>query len=228
MGKQRWTLNVRSICHMSHYPHQYIVEKLQLRGRNAEAVWRSCVSGYLCNTCSPPFPALSIDRITARLVKNRKLGAHSMCPFQATDWALNHYFHNSALTRQVTDSQFRAAARELKNALVTATNSISAAFDRANHILKLDLDPLQLGWDIRQVKDDPWRSVVECHQVLQRMILLASEEAGKKPGRKGNTKHQSLVDAMLVAWERSNGRLPDAGNKGFQEHILAAFHLVER
>jgi len=149
-----------------------------------------------------------------------------MCPFQATDWALSHYFHNSALTRQITDSRFRAAARELKTALVTATNSISAAFDRANHILELDLDP-QLGWDIRQVKDHPWRSVVECHQILQRMILLASEEAGKKPGRKGNAKHQSLVDALLIAWERSNGKLPDAGNKGFQEHLLAAFHLVE-
>src|SRR5262249_40710374 len=122
---------------MPHYPPQQldILEKLRLRARNAEEGWRSCVSGHLCNTCSPPSPALSTDRITARLVKDRKLGAHSM-------------------TRQITGSRFRAAARELKTALVTATNSISAAFDRANHILELDLDP-QLGWDIRQVKDDP-------------------------------------------------------------------------
>jgi hypothetical protein len=200
--------------------------KLRLRSKVMREREERCKLGLPCRNCCPPLPGLSIDALTMDLVKKGHLRATTMCPFQAVDDALLYFKLNRAMTRRETDAKFRSASRELAKALNAATESISKAINRANKILGIGTGH-DLGWDIQQVLDDPWATVVRANTDLLAMMNIAEIEASEKPGRVGNTRRQSLVDGLLVAWERANGKMPDSGNIHFQAHLLAALKLVE-
>jgi hypothetical protein len=197
--------------------------KLRARHKVLEEREKRCGLGIPCRDCAPPSPRLPIDVLTMDLVKSGSLRAVSMCPFHAVDTALYYPVWDRVGTRRETDARFRSASRELAKALKTATKVISEALDRANTLLGIN----PWGWDIRQVEDEPWASVVRSNSVLVAMKRIADAEARVKSGRIGNTRRQSLVEGMLVAWERANGKMPDSGNIRFQEHLLAALTIVE-
>jgi hypothetical protein len=201
-------------------------DKLRARHQVLEEREKRCGLGIPCRDCAPPSPSLPIDAVTTDLVKRGRLRAVSTCPFRAVDDAFLYPLFDRVGTRREIDAQFRSASRELAKALKTATRAISEALNRANKLLGLNPDD-EWGWDIRQVKDEPWASVVKSNRVLVAMKRMADEEARLKSGRIGNTQRQSLVEGMLVAWHSANGKMPDSGNTNFQEHLLAALKIVE-
>jgi hypothetical protein len=201
-------------------------QTLRARWKMVEERQKRCKLGLPCRNCRPPSPGLSIDALTMDLVKKGHLRATTECPFRAVDFALTHFEWNRTMTRRQTDARFRSASRELAKGLKLATGAISKSMNRANKILGIDPGD-EYGWDIRQVKDDPWASVVKAQGVLLAMMEIAKTEANAKSGRAGNTRRQSLVEGLLVAWERANGKMPDSVNAHFQEHLLAALELVE-
>jgi hypothetical protein len=184
-------------------------DKLRARHTVLHEREKHCGLGTPCRDCGPPSPRLPIDVLTTDLVKRGRLRAVSMCPFHAVDVALYYPLWDRVGTRRKVDAQFRSASRKLAKALKTATNAISEALNRANTLLGIDPGD-ELGWDIRQVKDDPWASVVRANAVLVAMNRIADTDARKTPGRLGNTRRQSLVEGMLGLGIEQTAKCPIA------------------
>lgn len=200
--------------------------KLQARSEVMRTRKTRCGLGIPCPNCHPPSPRLQIDVLTLDLVKAGHLRTIRMCPFHAVDIALSYHERDTEGIRRITNAEFRSASRELAKALAAATEAISKSLTKVNKLLGIG-PGTQWDWDIRQVNHDPWASAVKANDVLLALKRIAEKEAREKPGRIGNTRRQSLVQGMLVAWDWANGRMPDSGNTHFQDHLIAAMKLVE-
>ena len=150
-----------------------------------------------------------------------------MCPYEAIDLAL--YWNDiwdTISPRRKSDARFRAAAKQLREALETAEMALSAAFRKADKIFASEPDTIMNSDISDPIRDDPWVSASVVHNEIRRLQALAAGAAGERPGNEGDTQFQSVVEGFLVAWDRANGKLPDPGNTSFQLHVEDALRML--